>query len=797
MLQKERLNALARLWLSGVTVLTVCLSFVQAQTFSISGRVFDTEGRPLPGVSVSIHETAGGVFSDSTGFYRLTNLKAGVYHLHVEALERRAVGQTVVVTADVFNLNFSLAETHIETQRVLIEADPFKSDARERSLSMERIDAADIQKHLGYNFVDALMRTPGLNAMRMGVGVAKPVIRGLSFNRVLVIDQGIKQEGQQWAADHGLEIDVFNVERVEILKGPASLMFGSDAIGGVLQIKPPPEPEAGSLSVSLKTAYMSLNQNFSGSAAVNGANKGTFFRVRFSWQDYGDYSVPAKQFNYNRYLLPILNNLLKNTAGKERNASLTWGIRRKWGNWRLTGTLFHQTSGMFAGAIGVPRAYQLADDGDRRNIDLPSLRTIHARVVSNAHILLGKNWLEIDAGFQYNDRQENSIPHAHGRGPTPKGTEEHRLFLRTASINARYHIRHSRRWDGVAGVNGQMQNNTRGGYEFVLPDFTAANGGVFIHEKYKLTEKIFINGGLRFDWGGLHISRFADSLYNGASAYLFERNAEIRRNYQNLAGSLGVSYNPIETFNFKFNFGTDFRYPTAAELSANGVHHGSFRHERGDPDLQPERGYQFDFAASYEAKKVLIKFSPFLNFFENYIYLRPAAQYSFLPEGGQIYQYTQAPALHTGGEATLEFHPLKNLHAAATGAYVYAKNRIDDLPLPFIPPATGRVEIEYVFPKIGRYVRDFSIMADMQAVANQTRVVRNELPTPGYTIYNLTLGLKLDFGQKFPVSFNAQIVNLTDRYYMNHLSRYRLLWLPEPGRNITFTLAFGFEKKSS
>lgn len=205
----------------------------------------------------------------------------------------------------------------------------------------------------------------------------------MSFNRVIVNDKGIKQEGQQWGTDHGLEIDMFEPGRVEIIKGPGSLMYGSDGIGGVLNIFPPALPEEGTVSGSLRALYKSNNQNFSNSAGIQGNKKGRVFRIRATAQDYGDYRVPANHFSYNGYKLNIANNRLKNTAGKERHFTAMAGIKKKWGYSVLTVSNFHQKAGFFVGAIGIPRSYLLSDDGDSRDIGLPYQKISHFKVISN------------------------------------------------------------------------------------------------------------------------------------------------------------------------------------------------------------------------------------------------------------------------------------------------------------------------------------------------------------------------------------------------------------------------------
>ncbi|MCS7073244.1 MAG: TonB-dependent receptor plug domain-containing protein, partial [Bacteroidia bacterium] len=230
---------------------------------------------------------------------------------------------------------------------VVIESNPLKLEQSQLSVPVEVVSRAYLTQHSNGTLVNTLERLPGLSSINTGIGIAKPVIRGLSFNRVVVTDLGIKQEGQQWGADHGLEIDQFGVERVEILKGPASLLYGSDALGGAINIRPPQLPEEGTFELSALTNFRSYNQNWGNSISIGGKKHGISFRGRFSTQDFGDYQVPASQFSYNRYILPILNKKLKNTAGNERNFSAMIGLNRNWGFSHFTLSGFQQVVGLF------------------------------------------------------------------------------------------------------------------------------------------------------------------------------------------------------------------------------------------------------------------------------------------------------------------------------------------------------------------------------------------------------------------------------------------------------------------
>ena len=614
----------------------------------------------------------------------------------------------------------------------------------------------------------------------------------MSFNRVIVTDQGVKQEGQQWGADHGLEIDQYSPERVEIIKGPSSLLYGSDGMGGVINILPAPLPSSNTLNGSFLGAYKSNNHLFGTSTMLQGNRGGKLFRIRFSTQDFGDYKVPADSFAYNRFVLPIYDQALKNTAGRERNITAMVGLEKHWGQATVTVSNFHQKAGFFSGALGIPREYQLTPDGDSRNTALPRQATDHFKVIANGIIHFDRNWLELDMGYQNNYRREESNPHAHGKGPRPEGTLALGLTLQTFSANVKYNHQVTDKVKGIYGFQAQHQLNERSGFEYLLSDFISGHVGVFVHEEYQINTKTSINAGVRFDYGYRNIEEYTEPVYDDQENVIGynKRSGNVERQFSNFSGGMGISFYPHQHFNAKLNLGSSFKIPTAPELSANGIHHGTFRHEVGDSTLNSERGWQADLNLTYRTEKLHASLTPFFNYFDQYIYLGPTSQFSTLPEGGQIYRYSQDDAIFTGAEASFEYALFKSFHVKTALEYVWNYNLNTQLALPFTPPLSILGEAEYHLPLQGVFSNLYLGML-VQYFAAQMRVDRNEKPTPGYTLINFSSGLDMEINnQAIELMFSVQ--NLFNIKYFNHLSRYRLLNLPEQGRNFNITLKIPF-----
>ncbi|RED92235.1 TonB-dependent receptor [Marinoscillum furvescens] len=783
-----------------VLLLIVLCSAAWGQSV-LTGKVTDPAGEPLIGAAIVIHELDKGTITDVDGVFRFENLRSADYHLHISYVGYEA--RTISAHANEGDLiTIELEPTSLELSEIVVESNHYKTGPKEHTLAMEIIDMEYLKSNRKGTLVNSLEDLPGVNAINTGVGISKPVIRGMSFNRVIVNDKGVKQEGQQWGTDHGLEIDMFEPGRVEVVKGPGSLMYGSDGLGGVLNIFPPSLPDPGTHRGSVQSIYKTNNQSISTSTSLEGNFDDKVYRLRFSTQDFGDYRVPATTFNYNSFNLPLYNNQLKNTAGNERNLTAMVGLKKNWGYSTLTVSNFHQTAGFFVGAIGIPRAYQLTPDGDDRDMDLPQQEINHFKIISNSNILIGKNWLEMDIGYQNNYRQEQSNPHAHGKGPRPEGTMAHALRLQTFSLNARYFKKLSERHSRIVGVQGQQQFNSRGGFEFLLPDYTSSSIGAFVFEEFSFQRKVTATAGLRFDYANRQIEAFEEPIYDDENtiARYYQRNAAIDADFYNFSGAVGLSYYPSRAFNAKWNLGTSFKVPTTAELSMNGIHHGTFRHEVGDSTLTSERGIQGDMSVSYQKSNFSVVVSPFVSWFDGFIYLAPTASFSSsmdpdaFPEGGQVFQYRQNNAFFAGGEFAAEYHPIEEIHFRVAYEYVYNYNLDSKLPLPFTPPASVYSELQYELEPSLPWVEGINVGVSYKRVFDQNRVDRNERTTPGFHLLGVNLGSHLEFnGFKPEIVLSAQ--NLTNTRYFNHLSRYRLLNLPEQGRNFVISLNIPFAIK--
>lgn len=681
------------------------------------------------------------------------------------------------------SLNAQNTITGLQISEVEIQDKRELHENQENPLSIINVNAAYLEKFNGNSLIGSLERIPGVSMINLGTNIAKPVIRGLSFNRVIVNAGGVRQEGQQWGADHGLEIDQYSIENVEIVKGAASLQYGSDGMGGVLNILQYKIPKDSSLAAKIVAIHKTNNDLWGLNGTASGRKGNKFFRISITRQDFADYRVPASEFTYNSFVLPIYDKRLKNTAGNETGASLTLGVKTLKGHTQITLSNYYTRFGMFAGALGIPRAYNLLNDGNSRDISLPSQRVNHFKIASNTVLKLSnKHFIENDAGYQYNDREECSNPMAHGH--IANSNVSIGLDLHTVSNQLRMKSDINSRWHFTHGLFTQFQSNKRSGFDHLLPNFQAISTGLFSFHQYHLNDGLVASGGLRFDYSQTKIQSYTQpsSLFEKSEL----RNSAIERSFNNFSGALGLAWKANEKWLLKTNIGKTFKMPTAPELSANGVHHGTFRHEVGNPSLVPEHGYQLDAGLEYFSSKFSFKASPFFNYYKNFIYLSPSATFSSLLDGGQLYKYTQTDVVYSGFEAETEINIVKHFILNLNAEYVYNINLSNKMGLPFTPPATFYAMPELVLIQKKR-LKKLSLLFTVQHSTAQFRTDRNELPTNGFTLFHASIQSSIHiWNQKLSISFQAN--NMADTKYMSHLSRYRILNLPEQGRNFVVIL---------
>lgn len=778
-----------------IILVSICYIGRLSAQVDIKGVVLDETGQGIPSALVKIHELNKALLADIEGNFIFSNLSAGHYHIHIESIGYQPYTIDSTVTEPVF-FKVELIPSINELDEVVIEISPLKQDQEESSIQLRQIDKHSLEKSSSPTLSESLEQIEGVQTQNLGATVAKPVVRGLRNNRVLIVNDNIRQEEQQWGDDHGMTIDQFGVDNAVVIKGPAALVYGSDAIGGVIKFERELHLEKNTYESDATTFYRSVNNTVGVSAGVKLNKENKLFALRLGAADYGDYKVPTDSYNYLGYLLPVYDNKLKNTAGKEYSGALVFGENTSWGYTKVTISDYYQKVGVFSGASGLPAFYDLEPDGDR-NIALPYQEVNHFKVVSESSIAFNDNWLELIVGYQNNHRKEYGLPRASGF-PYPE-TENlaNDLSLQTLTSNFIYHLKPKGKHEDVIGLQINHQQNSVDGYDFVLPNHWNFNSGLSGARKWKMNDKVHLNAGLRIDFTKQVTEETYMPFYHQLEYKQDVLRAEgVNNNYLSWAGSVGISKEINNEHSYKINLAKSFRAPQAIELTSNGAHSGTFRFEQGDPNLKPENAYQVDVVYNFENKKHHIGVTPFVTYFNNYIYLTPGNRFPTVeiegenipyPETGQLYEYKQNQALMSGGEVLYHYHPNEWFQLGMQFDAVFGKNIDVNRPLPMIPPMRAKVFTSFV--KKHKKEKSYLTLIFNQ-IGTQNRVDKNEKMTDGYSLVNVECGTTY---KKFELKLHVQ--NLTNTNYLKHLSLYRQLNIPEPATNFNVLLKYNLSGK--
>ena len=646
--------------------------------------------------------------------------------------------------------------------------------------------------YLESNFAGSLMQTlegiPGVKAMSIGSGQSKPTIRGLGFNRMAVTEDGIKHEGQQWGDDHGLEIDQFSIDRAEVVKGPAALLYGSDAIGGVLNLYTnhiPTETFQGAVQLFGR----SNNEQLGLSAKIGGRSGRFFYRANMTLIDYADYRVPTDSIEYYSYYIKLKDQRLRNTAGMERDGSAMVGYAGYNFHTDLRVSNTYAKSGFFANAHGLEvRLSDIDYDQSRRDIDLPYQWVNHLKVLSHTTWRNDRMSIEGHLAYQRNVREELSEPVSHGYMPQPENSLERRFVKDTYTAKAGVQYDLDDHHQLSAGVQGEYQHNCRSGWGFIIPDFKTASMGAFAFDRYTVNDNLIVNAGMRYDYAQTHIYSYYDwyeTPVDGVMTYK-QRSSDLQRHFNSVTWSAGVNYS-LGDWVLKANVGKSFRIPIPKELGTDGINYHIFRYEQGNPDLDPEESYQLDAGIFWSNEAVTIQIDPYLNYFPNYIYLNPTSEYA---EGLQLYHYTQARVLRYGFEAQASWKIDQHWSTDLKGEYLYARQKSGEkkgYTLPFSTPWSVDADVKYTYHWKG----EGFVNLNAHIVGAQNEIVPPEKPTDGYWTLNASAGKQFPLSQSLTLKAALNANNLLNRRYYDHTSYYRLIDVPEPGRN--FSVMVGLE----
>ena len=617
---------------------------------------------------------------------------------------------------------------------------------KETPLPFTYVSKEELQSTSSTNIIDAIAHQPGMSQLTTGGSISKPIIRGLGYNRVAVVNDGIRQEGQQWGDEHGIEIDGQGVSSVEILKGPASLMYGSDAMAGVLIFHNDPILPQGKMAANASVGYQTNNGLIDYSLNFAGNLQPLSWNVRYS-----ERMAHAYHNKYDGYVV--------NSQFHERALSGLLGIHQEWGKSHLTISYYHLTPGIVegerdeeTGELELP--YEGYNLKTYKKV-LPFQQIHHYKAVSENTLYAGEGNVRLTVGYQQNRRQEYE-----------EAMDEAELDLKLHTLN--YDLRYtSPEWDGWkvdVGSNGMYQRSVNGGEEFLIPNYNIFDWGIFTTASWTSAHWT-VSGGLRFDTRHTH------------GKALEERFEDFTRIFQGMTGSIGATYCLTDQLHLRMNVARGFRCPNISEMASNGVHEGSIRYELGQPDLSPEYSWQGDIGMDLTTELATVQLSLFANHIDNYIFSRRLA--GVITEGFATYQYTAGNARLWGAEASVEIHPMERLHVLNSFSYVNTRllhQPIESRYLPFTPAPRWIANVKWDIPNNLRFLQHPTVSFGWECHLKQSHIYAlddTETTTPSYTLFNASAGTDILCKGKRIAVINLIANNIFNRAYQNHLSRLK------------------------
>ena len=745
---------------------------------TVTGSITDNDTHEtLIGATIFFPEIHKGTTTNTSGQYKITELPKGTFNMKISFIGYKTRLIHIHLTQDT-TINITLGADLKEMKEVIITGLSKSTELRINPVPAIITSRDQLFELQATNLIDGLANQPGIEQITTGSAISKPVIRGLGSNRLLVLYNGLRQEGQQWGDEHGIEIDEFSIDKVEIIKGPGSIAYGSDAMAGVINFLTPHEVESGNITGSIDAGYQTNNHQYNISGATSGNINGINWRARATAKQAGNYQ--------NRF-----DGKVFNSGFNEIDWDAQIGINKNWGFSHFYISNFNQHVGLVEGerdnngvylkldvdSNGLPTEKSVTDkDLNGYQIHVPNQRIRHFRLGSSSQFYFNKSSLMLNMDYQINQREE------FGNIIIP--TEQELYFkLKTINYSVKFFLPEYDHWATSLGVNGMLQGNKNLGEEVLIPEYDLFDMGLYALTQ-KEFNKIMISGGLRIDNRTIN-SRQLIINDTGLPEIKF---AAFTKQFFSFSGSFGMSYRPAEAWNFKINFARGFRAPTLAELSSNGVHEGSFRYEYGNLNLKPEASLQADFGIELDTEHAALQIAAFYNHIDNYIFLQklPNSQGNDSipdPANGSIaFKYVQSAANLFGGEAGIDLHPhpFHWLHFENTFSVVYAR-QIDQPDsskhLPFIPAPKFKSELRANIIREGHAFNTSFIKLEWEYYFEQNRIFNaynTETKTPAYALLNAGVGtsIKNNEGKKL-LSIVLLANNLLDIGYQSHLSRLK------------------------
>ena len=723
---------------------------------TVSGTVTDLNtGQALIGVNIYVPELSRGVVSDKNGNYNIHNLPKGKNLLQFSFVGFKTAHQTIFLQNENIELNIELDELVLQGDEVVISGN-FSGTQHENTVKISTIDSRQLEMSGSPSLIESISEIPGVEMISKGPGIGTPVIRGLSLSNILFLNNGVPMENFQFSENHPYMVDEYGVERIEVIKGPASLIYGSGAVGGVINLIDKAVSPEGSIEGDFNMKYFGNTAGLNTNLGIQGNQNGFIWGARAGINSNKDY----RQGN---------SEIATNTRFNRQSAKLNIGLIRKSGSFKLQYQYNRDKLG-----LAVPPAFEIVKDNNRKNEVW--FQDLYSHLISSRNkIFIGKFRLDVDLAYQFNNR-------------LLKGSELTPVFdlvdmtLQTFTYRVKSSYSFNAKTNVIFGIQGMTQNNKNGDApDHVLPDAALNDISVYGLAQYHAGSIAIIEAGMRYSFQKIDVPLQPSS--GNPNSDPIEYNGQ----FSNLSASVGATINLTEQMLIRMNLASAFRSPNLAELTQNGMH--GTRFEEGNPDLETQQNLEIDLGYHLHTKHLTFGISAFYNNIFNYIHLSPTTDTT--DAGVDIYRYTQADAYLYGGEASIHLHPhpLHWLHLKSTYSYVIGRKKQGGY-LPLIPAQKLKLDFRLTKSKWKGF-RGLFVKAGVDFVFAQNNPSEFETETPAYTLVNLGAGFDVVAKhQRFSFSVNAN--NLLDAAYFDHLSSLKPLGIYDMGRNVSFSIKIPF-----
>jgi iron complex outermembrane recepter protein len=718
-------------------LLLLATTFIYSQN-TLEGTVIDNDTKEtLDYVNVYFPNLEKGSVTKENGTFKITDLPSGTYKILFSMIGY----ETQSINISIPNkkpLTINLIPSVIEMEDVIIST-PFHKLQSENVMKVEQKKVSDLKANGSVTLADGITNIAGVESVSTGMSIGKPVIRGLSSNRVLVYTQGVRLENQQFGDEHGLGINDSGIESVEVIKGPASLLYGSDALGGVLYLNPEKFAKSNTTDGDLSANYFSNTLGYNTGAGVKTSGDTFKFLFRGSLAEHSDYNT--KDYR------------VTNTRFREQDFKAGIGYQATQFKTELRYNINHSK-------LGIPEG--LGEQSTNKAPLIPFQDITNHVFSSKSNVFFNNSSLDINLGYLYNDRKEFAEEAAVGQDLEA----ELHLKLKTFNYDVKYNLPKLGQFETIVGVQGMNQVNTNYGPEELIPDATTNDIGILAVSHIHL-DKADIQIGARYD------NRHID-LASG-----------INRKFNSFNGSAGIKFNVFNNITARLNLATGFRAPNLAELTSDGIHEGTNRYEKGNIDLQNEQNLQTDLALEYKSEHLELFANAFYNKVNNYIFLSPNGS---MIDNNPVFVYLQDDATLYGGEFGFHFHPhpLDWLHFESSFETVTGK-RSNSNYLPLIPANSISNILRAEFD--GKLMTKGYAFIKLKSTFSQNNISAFETTSPSYSLLSAGFGGTIQLLNK-DLNISVSGNNLTDKTYINHLSRLKTDDIFNMGRNISVGLTY-------